>query len=96
MIPIINKDGGDYRPTFNRFLKPVQYPPSTVESIVIELGDGETFTKLYLSYAYSQLSMDEESAISLTRNIHKGLFNLNKMPYGAAPASSIFQKISEQ
>ncbi|XP_031339506.1 uncharacterized protein K02A2.6-like [Photinus pyralis] len=101
LVPIIKNDGslklcGDYRLTVNRYFKQVQYPLPSVESILMELSGGESFTKLDLSYAYNQISVDDESAMILTWTTHKGLFKVNRLPYGITPASSIFQKVLEQ
>ena len=56
---------------------------------------GMEFTKLYLSQAYQQLELDEESKKYAAINTHKGLFRYNRLPYGIALAPGIFQRTIE-
>ena len=57
------------------------------------LADGKSFTKLDLSHAYLQIPLDEESRHFVTINMHKGLFEYKRLPFGVASAPSIFQRV---
>ena len=59
------------------------------------LGGGEKFTKLDMSQTYQQMTLDEESRKFTTINIHKGLFQYNRLPFGVASAPGIFQRMTE-
>lgn len=54
------------------------------------------FTKLDLSQAYQQVELDVNSKQYLTINTHKGLYQVNRHPYGVASAPAIFQKLMDQ
>ena len=51
--------------------------------------------ELDLSHAYEQMLVDEDSKTFLTINPHKGLYRYNRLPYGAASAPGIFQRMME-
>lgn len=50
------------------------------------------FHQAYLTQAYLQLLLDEESKQYLTINTHKGLFRYNRLPFGVSSAPAIFQR----
>ena len=62
---------------------------------MVTLGGGKTFTKLDLSHAYNQIELDEESSRMLTINTSRGLFKVNRLPFGISSASAIFQRTIE-
>ena len=45
-----------------------------------------------LRHAYLQIKLDEESKKFTTINIHDGLFQYNRIPFGITSAPSIFQR----
>ena len=51
--------------------------------------------KLDLSQAYLKLPVDEESKQFLTIDTHQGLYVYNRLPFGVASASAIFQKLMD-
>ena len=53
------------------------------------------FSKLDLSHAYQQLVLDEQSKELVTINTHKGLYRVNRLPFGVSSAPSLFQWIME-
>ena len=53
------------------------YPFPTTEDIFARLAGGRVFAKLYLSQAYLQLSVDDDSKDLLVINTPKGLFRYN-------------------
>ena len=60
---------GDFRVTVNLVSKLNRYPIPKVEDLFATLKSGKTFTKLDLSQAYQQLSLDEESRKYVVTNI---------------------------
>lgn len=101
LVPVLKADGtvrlcGDYKSTVNKFLVDVKYPLPRVEEIFAKLHKGEHFTKLDLNQAYTQFELDDDARRVLTWSTHKGLFTMNRMPYGIAPATAKFQKHLEQ
>lgn len=101
LVPVLKSDGsvricGDYKVTVNKAIINIRYPLPRIEDIFMKLNGGESFTKVDLSNAYNQIRLDEESAKLLTWSTHKGLYKLNRLPFGITPASSIFQKTLEQ
>ena len=53
---------------------------------------GKYFSKLDLANAYLQIPVEEGSREYFT---HKGLFQYNRLPFGVASASAIFQRAIE-
>ena len=72
-----------------------RYPIPRVEDLFATLDKGNTFTKLDLSQAYQQLTLDANSRKYVVINTHKGLFQFTRLPYGIASAPGIFQKAME-
>ena len=59
------------------------------------LTEGKAFTKLDLAHAYQQIPLEETSKQYVTINTHKGFYQYNRLPFGAAAAPSIFQRTLE-
>ena len=100
-VPVRKPNGsvrlcGDYKVTINPYLNVNQYPLPRPEELFAALNNGQHFTKLNLSEAYLQIELEDESKKYLVINTHKGLYRFNRLPYGIASASTIFQKIIEQ
>lgn len=51
---------------------------------------------LDLTQAYQQVEVDQESKLFLTTNTQKGLYWMNRLPYGISSAPAIFQRIMDQ
>ena len=97
IVPILKPDGsiricGDYKTAVNQVSKLDSYPIPKIEDLFATLGGGDKFTKLDISQTYQQLHLDEESKQYTTINIHKGLFQYNRLPYGISSAPGIFQR----
>lgn len=60
------------------------------------LNNSKFFSKLDLSQAYAQVELEVNSRELVTLNTHKGLFQINRLPYGIAPSPVIFQRIIKQ
>ena len=101
IVPIIKPTGkiwicGDYKTTLNPVMNVDQYPLPRIEDIFASLSGGQKFTKIDLRQAYTQMEMDEQSKLMLTINTHKGLYKYNRLAYGIASASDIWQKTMDQ
>ena len=86
---------GDFRMTVNPAAKLNRYPIPKVTDLFATLERGKVFTKLDLSQAYQQLTLDAESQKYLVINTHKGLFRYTRLPFGISSAPGIFQKTME-
>lgn len=101
LVPIIKSDGklrlcGDYKSTVNSQLKEEFYSLPRIEEMFSKLHNGQRFTKLDLCQAYNQFLLDDEAKKLLVWSTHKGLFTMNRMPFGITPASGKFQRYLEQ
>lgn len=100
VVPILKKDGsirlcGDYKVTVNQATNTESYPLPRIEDLLASLAGGTAFCKLDLAHAYQQVLLDEESKEIVTINTHKGLYKVNRLPFGVASAPSLFQRIME-
>ncbi|XP_043916305.1 uncharacterized protein K02A2.6-like [Protopterus annectens] len=100
IVPVLKPDGtvricGDYKLTVNQVSKLEQYPLPKVEDVFEKLSGGERFSKLDLSQAYQQVVLEEGSKTYVTLNTHKGLFQVNRLPFGVSSSPAIFQRIME-
>ena len=100
IVPVLKPDGsvrvcGDYRETVNKSTACQSYPLPTLDNMLHKLAQGSIFTKLDLSQAYLQLSLDEETSKMCTINTPFGLFRVNRLPYGVSSSPAIFQRTME-
>ena len=96
IVPIQKADGtvrlcGDYKVTCNQASQTDKYPIPNINDIFAKLAGGKAFTKIDLSQAYSQIPVERESLKYLTVNTHKGLFRVNRLPFGISSVPGIFQ-----
>ena len=101
LVPIIKSDGklricADYRSTINKWVMDEVYSLPRVEEVFSKLHKGQYFTKLDLCQAYNQFELDDEAKKLLVWSTHKGLMQMNRLPFGIAPASAKFQRYIEQ
>ena len=87
---------GNFKVIINGEMKVDQYPLPTVQDLFATLSSGKKFTKLDLTQAYHQLSMEEDSKPYVTISTHIGLFRYNRMPYRMASGPAIFSKNMEE
>ncbi|UYV84832.1 K02A2.6-like, partial [Cordylochernes scorpioides] len=71
------------------------FPVPAAADLQVNLAGGRVFSKLDLKDAYQQLVVDEETAELLAINTHKGLFKVNRLPFGVSCAPGIFQRQME-
>ena len=100
IVPVMKSDGsvricGDYKVAMNRDAKLDQYPIPQIEELFASLAGGKAFTKLDLSYAYLQIRPEEQSWRYVAINMHKGLFEYRRLPFGVMSVPSIIQRIVE-
>ena len=100
IVPVVKKDGsvricGDYRQTVNRHTACQSYPLPTLDDMLFKLAEGTRFSKLDLSQAYLQLSLDEQTSEMCTLNTPFGLYRMNRLPYGVSSSPAIFQRTME-
>ena len=100
VVPIIKKDGsvrlcGDYKVTVNQATEIDTYPLPRIEDMLASLAGVTAFSKLDLAHAYQQVVLCDESKEFVTINTHKGLYRVNRLPFGVASAPSMFQRIME-
>ena len=101
VVPVVKKNGkvrlcGDFKVTLNPQLMVDQYPLPRIKDILASLAEGEKFTKLDLHQAYLHKEMSDESKKCLTINIHKELYQFNRLVFGVASAPAIWQRSIEQ
>lgn len=98
-LRIVKKDDGslricgDYRSTVNAAIDTDTYPLPTSTEAFVKLSGGRVFTKLDLKQAYTQLKVDEETAMLLTLNTPIGLMKVNRLAFGVSAAPGIFQRV---
>ena len=97
IVPVLKKDGtvrtcGDYKVTLNGALQVDQYPLLQPNDLFTCVTGGTKFTKLNLSAAYQQLSLDAECRKLVTIDTHKGLFQFTRLPFGVASAPAVYQR----
>ena len=97
IVPVVKKDGsiricGDYKVTINPSLCIDQYPLPKPSDLMSCLTGGQKFSKLDLSAAYQQVTLDEASSKMVVVNTHQGLYQYTRLPFGVASAPAIFQK----
>ena len=100
IVTVMKSDGsfrlcGDYKRTVNPALIVDHYPLPQINDMFAKLAGCKRFTKIDLSQAYLQLTLDEASRKYTTVNTIKGLFQFRRMPFGIASASAIFQQLSQ-
>jgi len=101
LVPVLKNNGeigicGDYKTTVNKFLEDVKHLLPKVEDLFVALQGGKTFSKIDFRNAYNQLVLDDETRKLLTWSTHKGIYLVNRLPYGTKPACAVFQKIVEK
>ncbi|XP_064478224.1 uncharacterized protein K02A2.6-like [Ornithodoros turicata] len=100
IVPVVKKDCtvrlcGDYKVTLNPYSNVDNYPLPRVDEVLSALACGQFYSKIDLSRAYQQVLMSPTSRRYLTVNTHKGLFEVNRLPFGIASAPALFQRIMD-
>jgi hypothetical protein len=100
VVPVLKKDGsvrlcGDYKVTLNQATLTESYTLPRIRDMLASLSGGTAFSKLDLAHAYQQVTLDDKSKRMATINTHKGLYQVNRLPFGVASAPAMFQRIME-
>lgn len=101
LVAVRKEDGnlrlcGDYRSTVNKYLEETRYPLPTPVEIYAKIQGGERYTKLDLNRSYNQFELDDKAKQILRWSTHRGIFTMERLPFGITIASSEFQKYIEQ
>ena len=83
---------GDYKVSANKAMICDTHPIPHSEDIFAAMSGGISFSKLDLSHAYLQLQLADSAKAYLVVNMHKGLFEYTRMPFGITSAPAIFQR----
>ena len=97
IVPVPKGDGKlriceDYKVTINPMPEVDQYPLPKPDDLFVSLTRGKQFSKIDLTSAYQQMSLDQHSKELVVINTHKGLYRYTRLPFGVASAPTIFQK----
>ena len=100
IVPVLKRNGqvricGDFKQTVNPVLQIDKYPIPNIDDLYSKVSGGRHFTRLDLSDAYLQVTLDKESQKLTTINTNKGLFMYTKC-FGIASSSGVFQRIVNQ
>ena len=71
------------------------YSLPSPNDIFYKLNGGKFLCKIDLSEAYLLAKVDEEWSKLLAINMHKGLFKLNRLPFGLKVASSLLLQVMD-
>lgn len=98
VVPVVKRHRsitvcGNYKQTLNAILDVGHYPLPKPDELSAAPPGGQHFPKIDLNRAYQEVEMDRLSKYYLTLNTHKGLYAVNRLPFGIASAPAIFQKI---
>ena len=99
-IVVVNKPNGkvricgDYK-ALNRLIKVDQHPIPTLDVLLNKLQGGRFYSKIDLADAYLQLELDDEAKKLCVINTPFGLFQCNRMCFGAASSPAQFQRMMD-
>ncbi|XP_062714146.1 uncharacterized protein K02A2.6-like [Aedes albopictus] len=101
LAPVLKKDSSirlcaDYRITVNPFLVDNRHPFPVIDEIFAALQGGKYFSKLDLKNAYYQLEVDADTRHLLAWSTHRGVYLMNRLPFGTKTACAIFQATLEK
>nr|CAD2171880.1 unnamed protein product [Meloidogyne enterolobii] len=86
----------DYSTGLNEALELNKYPLPTPQEIWSEMHGNKIFSQLDLRDAYLQVELDSDSKKLANINTHKGLFEVQRLPFGVKSAPAIFQKLMDE
>ena len=73
-----------------------RHPLPTPDEIFARLNQGAWFTQIDFADAYLQMEVEDDSKELVTINIHKGLFQYQRLPFGVKCAPGIFQEAMDR
>ena len=86
---------GDYKVTINPDLEVDKYPLPKPEKLFAILAGVKQFTKIDLTIAYQQMSLEESSRELVSINTHRGLYRYTRLPLRVASAPALFQQVMD-
>ncbi|CAI2321053.1 unnamed protein product [Caenorhabditis sp. 36 PRJEB53466] len=86
----------DFKTGLNEALEDEDHPIPTPEDVFATLNGGTVFSTVDLKDAYLQIELAEESKELLTVNTHRGLYQYQRLPFGAKTAPMVFQRIMDK
>ena len=97
VVIVDKKDGNkrfcvDFR-KLNQITKKNSYYLPLIDDILALLGKAKFFTSLDLKSGYWQVAIDERDKEKTAFACHKGLFELNVMPFDLSNAPAVFQEL---
>ena len=100
LVPVVKKDGKirlcvDYR-NLNQHIINDSYPLPNINSILHNLGKGNTYSCLDLKQGYHQIPLHENSKHLTAFIAPGGLYEYNVMPMGLKDSPSAFSRIINQ
>lgn len=101
IVSMLKPDGNirvcaDYRVTVNKVLEDVNHPIPRIKELFVALQGGVKFMVFDMSKAYNQLVVSEETRLLLAWSTHRGIYAMNRLPFGTKPAVAIFQQTIEK
>ncbi|XP_049883119.1 uncharacterized protein LOC126378773 [Pectinophora gossypiella] len=98
VVPVIKKSGevrlcGDYRSTVNQATESDTYPMPTANEVFAAVAGGKFYTTLDLDRAYTQVTVNHDTAKLLTLNTCKGLYTVHRLAFGVKACPGIFQRL---
>uniref|UniRef100_A0A8R1IJM7 RNA-directed DNA polymerase n=2 Tax=Caenorhabditis japonica TaxID=281687 RepID=A0A8R1IJM7_CAEJA len=102
LVCVKKKDTGalricaDFKTGLNGALQDEDHPIPTPEDVFATLNGGTVFSTVDLKDAYFQIELAEESKPLLTVNTHRGLYQYQRLPFGAKTAPMVFQRIMDK
>lgn len=80
----------------NCAIKREHYPIPSIEEIVADMPDADTFSVLDAKNGFLQIKLDYESSLLTTFNTCIGRFRWTRLPFGIKCAPEIFQRIMDE
>lgn len=81
-----------YKLTLNHQVPSTHYLLPRIDELMADLSCGRLFANIDFSRAYQQAGVDEESCL-LMINMHKELYEVNRLRFGITPAPVILQRL---
>ena len=85
----------DFSTGLNAVLIDYHYPLPSPGEVFTKLNEGKIFSKVDLSDAYLQIHVEENSSKLLCINTRRGLFKLERLPFGIKVTPAIFQEVMD-
>ncbi|KAL7070485.1 hypothetical protein ACQ4LE_010395 [Meloidogyne hapla] len=86
----------DYSTGLNNAIELDRHPLPKPSEIWAEIHGSKVFSQLDLRDAYLQIELDESSKKLTCINTHKGLFEVQRLPFGVKSAPGIFQRFMDK